>query len=996
MDNHAFNVFASASTDSDVLVVPDCAGVDEHTMTNALLSTVQDAPGGGDDGDGDGDGAGSSSSSGGLDPEQAEILARMGITYSSKPQRRGLATLELGHCGRGFSDRVVRTLVGHHHHNHHAGESGAGAGAAASSSAAAAASTHNEAVPFALRLNPFVALQRLSLAGTYALSDAGLVMVLQSCPGLTSLSILGAPMLKGGFISQLPKLCPLLQEFAISACPSIGDKELCGSVLMDIDGNGSGAGGKAKKKKSKQPVIIDLDGDDDSAGIADEDDDMQQAIAMSLQQQSSSSSNSSAGAVASSASSSAPAAAASSAAASSSAAAPRSGGQQTRSALASAISGLPNGGLLQLPNLHSLKVSQQPNVTDAFMMWLLLGNQAVVIAGGGAGGSAGAHAASAAVIEIDSEGMMDGDGGAEAAAASSSSAAAPAGATAVDAAIPLPIRLESILIDRCPQVTDLTCAGIAAHAQSLRSLTIDSIPKITSEGVDAMAHAIQSAHNRPFTTSTSSVQAGAQDSYGDAAAVSGFGDELPYLGVSGLSGFSTYPSSFAGASASSSFGSSSAAHPSSSTASSNIVSSITDLTIRRCANISSDVLLALVVAASQGQKLATVTLCGLSSLNDAAMVALARHASTTLRDLDVSMCRGITDAGVGTVADTCPNLRKLVVWGCTQLTGIFFLGHKRARMPDPYGYLPGTGAATGTGSSSSSSAGNVTGASASVAATSKSVSSAAASSGTMVPALGRTTHLAVAKSAAVAASATKSSSSPAGGASSSAAVGSNTKPKPVVSFAAGDSDDDDSDGGGAVVVSKQLKALAPTSGKGRKSAPQEKSGATAAAGVDGALSSTSHGGSAARSVAGRGSSAAVAEIERSSSPAQPIAEAIDLSIDVSADVAYAEAAKHALQPSSLALSGLGSWDASSSSTSAAVVSTTSALTPAASPTTATPTVAAMTIGSSPSSSEPAVGGAGATSSSAAAAQAATDAEIAGWAELRIYGRPGDVMPAPTF
>ena len=37
-----------------------------------------------------------------------------------------------------------------------------------------------------------------------------------------------------------------------------------------------------------------------------------------------------------------------------------------------------------------------------------------------------------------------------------------------------------------------------------------------------------------------------------------------------------------------------------------------------------------------------------------------------LEELDVSWCRGITGAALGMLADTCPNLRLLRLFGCTQ------------------------------------------------------------------------------------------------------------------------------------------------------------------------------------------------------------------------------------------------------------------------------------------------------------------------------------------
>ena len=61
MDGHAFSLFAAAS--SDELVVPDCAGVDEATMTSSLSATS------------------------------------------------GLTRLELGQCGRGLTDRAMKAIA---------------------------------------------------------------------------------------------------------------------------------------------------------------------------------------------------------------------------------------------------------------------------------------------------------------------------------------------------------------------------------------------------------------------------------------------------------------------------------------------------------------------------------------------------------------------------------------------------------------------------------------------------------------------------------------------------------------------------------------------------------------------------------------------------------------------------------------------------------------------------------------------------------------------
>ena len=68
----------------------------------------------------------------------------------------------------------------------------------------------------------------------------------------------------------------------------------------------------------------------------------------------------------------------------------------------------------------------------------------------------------------------------------------------------------------------------------------------------------------------------------------------------------------------------------------------------------------------------------MQKLSDDALVALARAAGGSLRSLDVSRCRGITDAGLGELLDAAPALGRVVLWGDSQLTGGLFHGHKRA------------------------------------------------------------------------------------------------------------------------------------------------------------------------------------------------------------------------------------------------------------------------------------------------------------------------------
>ena len=109
-----------------------------------------------------------------------------------------------------------------------------------------------------------------------------------------------------------------------------------------------------------------------------------------------------------------------------------------------------------------------------------------------------------------------------------------------------------------------------------------------------------------------------------------------------------------------------------------------ELSLSRSGGVSCRAALMLVVAAGRGGRLARVDLSSLPLLGDAPLAALARHCGGSLAALDVSHCRRVSDAGLGEALDACRALSRLVVWGCTQLTGSLFLGHKRAKAPDPY------------------------------------------------------------------------------------------------------------------------------------------------------------------------------------------------------------------------------------------------------------------------------------------------------------------------
>ncbi|RQM18855.1 hypothetical protein B5M09_013929, partial [Aphanomyces astaci] len=56
------------------------------------------------------------------------------------------------------------------------------------------------------------------------------------------------------------------------------------------------------------------------------------------------------------------------------------------------------------------------------------------------------------------------------------------------------------------------------------------------------------------------------------------------------------------------------------------------------------------------------------------MVLLATHCATSLKHLDISFCRHIRDNDVGHLTVSCPNLTRLGLYGCTQISSLFLQG----------------------------------------------------------------------------------------------------------------------------------------------------------------------------------------------------------------------------------------------------------------------------------------------------------------------------------
>ncbi|CAM0949016.1 unnamed protein product [Alopecurus aequalis] len=58
--------------------------------------------------------------------------------------------------------------------------------------------------------------------------------------------------------------------------------------------------------------------------------------------------------------------------------------------------------------------------------------------------------------------------------------------------------------------------------------------------------------------------------------------------------------------------------------------------------------------------------------------AIALKCCMRLEVLDLSFCRDLTDEALGLIADSCSSLRILKLFGCTQITDVFFKGHSNS------------------------------------------------------------------------------------------------------------------------------------------------------------------------------------------------------------------------------------------------------------------------------------------------------------------------------
>ncbi|KAG5185876.1 hypothetical protein JKP88DRAFT_354036 [Tribonema minus] len=71
---------------------------------------------------------------------------------------------------------------------------------------------------------------------------------------------------------------------------------------------------------------------------------------------------------------------------------------------------------------------------------------------------------------------------------------------------------------------------------------------------------------------------------------------------------------------------------------------------------------------------------GGSGVGDAGLVALAERCGASLVRLDLSFCRGVSDAGVGRLVDAAPRLRALALWGDLQIGDAFLKRHSNEEL----------------------------------------------------------------------------------------------------------------------------------------------------------------------------------------------------------------------------------------------------------------------------------------------------------------------------
>ena len=179
LDSHAFRLLAGA--DAVEVKVPDCAGVSEAAFAAVLLGAPPAEPA-------SLPALHTTSSSSAHSP--APLPAAAGAA-GAPLQPLSLRVLDLSHCGRGFTSALALRL--------------ADAGTLARAT-------------------------RLRLHGAYALTDAALAALLRSAPLLRSLSVSACPLLTGAFLDGIATCCPCLDDVELAALPLLTDAAVRGEL----------------------------------------------------------------------------------------------------------------------------------------------------------------------------------------------------------------------------------------------------------------------------------------------------------------------------------------------------------------------------------------------------------------------------------------------------------------------------------------------------------------------------------------------------------------------------------------------------------------------------------------------------------------------------------------------------------------------------------------------------------------------------------------------
>lgn len=98
-----------------------------------------------------------------------------------------------------------------------------------------------------------------------------------------------------------------------------------------------------------------------------------------------------------------------------------------------------------------------------------------------------------------------------------------------------------------------------------------------------------------------------------------------------------------------------------------------EISVVRCIGVDDEA----VIALSTLDSLHRVRLGGVVGLSSEAVIALATGGcNATLEEVDLSWCRKVRPEALGLLADRCINLKRLVLWGCSQVDDSpFLLGH---------------------------------------------------------------------------------------------------------------------------------------------------------------------------------------------------------------------------------------------------------------------------------------------------------------------------------